>query len=245
MRPIFMGFCLAAAATAVSVSSCSKKQHENPFLKPYETIYEIPPFEDILIEDYIPAFDAGIAEAKNSIDSIVNNPEAPTFANTILPLDYLSPTLERVMGVLMSLTEAHSSPELIEVSENLLPRYTAFNDELMMNQGLFNRVKEIYDRRDSLGLAHDEIRAVEETYRQFARNGALLPADKQEQLKAVNSRLTDLYLKFNKNLLAANNAFEIVVDNEADLAGIPASTVANAAEEAKARGKEGDRKSVV
>jgi peptidyl-dipeptidase Dcp len=239
MKPIFMGFCLAAAATAVSVSSCSKKQHENPFLKPYETIYEIPPFEDILIEDYIPAFDAGIAEAKNSIDSIVNNPEAPTFANTILPLDYLSPTLERVMGVLMSLTEAHSSPELIEVSENLLPRYTAFNDELMMNQGLFNRVKEIYDRRDSLGLAHDEIRAVEETYRQFARNGALLPADKQEQLKAVNSRLTDLYLKFNKNLLAANNAFEIVVDNEADLAGIPASTVANAAEEAKARGKEG------
>ena len=69
MKPIFMGFCLAAAATAVSVSSCSKKQHENPFLKPYETIYEIPPFEDILIEDYIPAFDAGIAEAKNSIDS--------------------------------------------------------------------------------------------------------------------------------------------------------------------------------
>ena len=239
MKPIFMGFCLAAAATAVSVSSCSKKQHENPFLKPYETIYEIPPFEDILIEDYIPAFDAVIAEEKNSLDSIVNNPEAPTFANTILPLDYLSPTLERVMGVLMSLTEAHSSPELIEVSENLLPRYTAFNDELMMNQGLFNRVKEIYDRRDSLGLAHDEIRAVEETYRQFARNGALLPADKQEQLKAVNSRLTDLYLKFNKNLLAANNAFEIVVDNEADLDGIPASTVANAAEEAKARGKEG------
>ena len=150
MKPIFMGFCLAAAATAVSVSSCSKKQHENPFLKPYETIYEIPPFEDILIEDYIPAFDAGIAEAKNSIDSIVNNPEAPTFANTILPLDYLSPTLERVMGVLMSLTEAHSSPELIEVSENLLPRYTAFNDELMMNQGLFNRVKEILTLHYSL-----------------------------------------------------------------------------------------------
>ncbi len=107
----------------------------------------------------------------------------------------------------------------------------------MMNQGLFNRVKEIYDRRDSLGLAHDEIRAVEETYRQFARNGALLPADKQEQLKAVNSRLTDLYLKFNKNLLAANNAFEIVVDNEADLDGIPASTVANAQKKPKPAAK--------
>ncbi len=240
MKPIVMGICMAAAATALSLSSCgNKKAHENPFLKPYETIYEIPPFEDILIEDYIPAFDAGIAEAKASIDSIVNNPEAPTFANTILPLDNLSPTLERVMGVLMSLTEAHSSAELTEVSENLLPRYTAFNDELMMNQGLFNRVKALYDSRDSLGLAHDETRALEETYRQFARNGALLTPEKQEQLKAVNSRLTDLYLKFNKNLLASNNAFEIVVENEADLAGIPASTVANAAEEAKSRGKEG------
>ena len=240
MKPIFMGICMAAAATALSFSSCgNKKQHENPFLKPYETIYEIPPFEEILIEDYVPAFDAGIAEAKASIDSIVNNPEAPTFANTILPLDYLSPTLERVMGVLMSLTEAHSSPELTEVSETLLPRYTAFNDELMMNQALFDRVKTLYDSRDSLGLAHDELRALEETYRRFARNGALLTPEKQQQLKAVNSRLTDLYLKFNKNLLAANNAFEIVVENEEELAGIPESTVANAAEEAKARGKEG------
>ena len=240
MKPIFMGICMAAAATALSFSSCgNKKQHENPFLKPYETIYEIPPFEEILIEDYVPAFDAGIAEAKASIDSIVNNPEAPTFANTILPLDYLSPTLERVMGVLMSLTEAHSSPELTEVSETLLPRYTAFNDELMMNQALFDRVKTLYDSRDSLGLAHDEMRALEETYRRFARNGALLTPEKQQQLKAVNSRLTDLYLKFNKNLLAANNAFEIVVENEEELAGIPESTVANAAEEAKARGKEG------
>jgi peptidyl-dipeptidase Dcp len=143
------------------------------------------------------------------------------------------------MSVLSSLTEANSTPELTEVSEKLLPKYTAFNDELMMNQGLFNRVKALYDTRDSLGLASDEMRALEESYRQFVRNGALLTPEKQEQLKAVNSTLTDLYLKFNKNLLAANNAFELVVDNEADLAGIPESTVANAAEEAKSRGKEG------
>lgn len=239
MKPIFMGICMAAAATAISFSSCTKKQHENPFLKPYDTIYEIPPFDEILIEDYVPAFEAGIAEAKAAVDSIANNPEATTFANTILPLDNLSPILERVMGVLMSLTEADSTPELIAVSEQLLPGYTAFNDELMMNQKLFGRIKELYDSRDSLGLAHDEKRALEETYRQFVRNGALLPADKQEQLKAVNGKLTDLYLKFNKNLLAANNAFEIVVDNEADLAGIPQSTIDNAAAEAKERGKEG------
>lgn len=239
MKPIFTAFCLAAAATALSFSSCGKHEHQNPFLKPYDTTYEIPPFEDIEISDYMPAFQAGIAEANASIDSIVANPDAPTFENTILPLDNLSPTLERVMSVLMSLTEANSTPELTEVSEQILPQYTAFTDAMMMNDGLFQRVKTLYDTRDSLGLAHDQVRAIESTYRDFARNGALLTPEAKEELKKVNSKLTDLYLKFNKNLLAANNAFEIVIDNEADLAGIPASTVANAAEEAKARGKEG------
>jgi len=239
MRPIIMGICLAATATALTISSCGKHERQNPFMQPYDTAYGIPPFEEITIEDYVPAFDAGIGEAKASIDSIVNNPETPTFANTILALDNISPTLERVMSVLMSLTEAHSSDELQAVSEEILPRYTAFSDEMMMNQGLFNRVKYLYDNRDSLGLAHDETRAVEETYKNFARNGALLDADKQARLKDVNGRLVNLYLKFNKNLLDANNAFEIVVDNEAELAGIPRSTVDNAAEEAKSRGKEG------
>lgn len=230
---------MAATATALSFSSCGKHERQNPFMKPYDTVYEIPPFDEITIEDYVPAFDAGIAEAKASIDSITSNPEAPTFANTILALDNISPTLERVMSVLMSLTEAHSSPELQTVSEELLPRYTAFSDEMMMNPALFQRVKYLYDRRDSLGLAHDETRALEETYKGFARNGALLDADKQARLKDVNSRLANLYIKFNKNLLEATNAFEIVVDNKEDLAGIPQSTVDNAAEEAKSRGKEG------
>lgn len=239
MKPIVMGICMAAAATALSFSSCGKHERQNPFMSPYTTPYEIPPFEDILIEDYVPAFDAGIAEAKTSIDSIVNNPEQPTFANTILALDNISPTLERVMSVLMSLTEAHSSDELQAVSEELLPRYTAFSDEMMMNAALFDRVKNLYDRRDSLGLAHDETRALEETYKSFVRNGALLDAEKQAKLKEVNSRLSNLYIKFNKNLLEANNAFEVVVDNKESLAGIPQSTVENAAEEAKSRGKEG------
>jgi len=239
MKPIVMGICMAAAATAISVSSCGKHERQNPFMQPYDTVYEIPPFEEIQIEDYVPAFDAGIAEAKASIDSIVDNPEQPTFANTILALDNISPTLERVMSVLMSLTEAHSTPELQAVSEELLPRYSAFSDEMMMNAGLFNRVKQLYDSRDSLGLAHDEIRAIEESYKGFVRNGALLNADDQTKLKEVNNRLANLYILFNKNLLNANNAFEIVVEDEAQLSGIPQSTVDNAAEEAKARGKEG------
>ena len=239
MKTFAMGICLAAVATAASVSSCGKQERQNPFMQPYSNEFQIPPFEEIQISDYEPAFDAGIAEANASIDSIVNNPEAPTFANTILALDNVSPTLERVMSVLMSLTEANSTAELQEVSEKLLPRYSTFSDEMMMNAGLFDRVKYLYDRKDSLGLAHDEIRALEQTYKDFVRNGALLDDANKKALKEVNSSLSNLYIKFNKNLLAANNAFEIVVDNEADLAGIPANIVENAAAEAKARGKEG------
>lgn len=234
-----MAFCALAVATGLSVTSCGKSERQNPFMKPYDTPYQIPPFEEIEISDYMPAFEAGVAEARASIDSIVNNPEAPTFDNTILALDNLSPTLERVMSVLMSLTEADSTPELSAVSDSILPQYSAFSDEMMMNDGLFSRVKTLYDTRDLLGLSHDKVRAIEHIYRDFTLNGALLPDDKKAQLKEVNNRLSNLYIKFNKNLLNANNAFEIVVDNEADLAGIPASTVANAAAEAKERGKEG------
>lgn len=239
MKPITMAFCALTAAAALSVVSCSKQERKNPFMQPYDTPFQIPPFEEIEISDYMPAFEAGVAEARASIDSIVNNPEAPTFANTILAMDNLSPTLERVMSVLMSLTEADATDELTAVSDSILPMYSAFSDELMMNDGLFQRVKALYDRRDSLGLAHDEMRALEHTYRDFTLNGALLSDADKARLKEVNNRLSNLYIKFNKNLLNANNAFEIVVDNEADLAGIPASTVENAATEAKERGKEG------
>lgn len=240
MKPIIMSICAAAAASAIGLGgvSCSHER-QNPFMQPYANEYGIPPFEEIQIEDYVPAFEAGIAEARASIDSIVANPEAPTFENTMLPLDCLSPTLERVMGVLASLTEAHSTPELQAVSEELYPRYTAFTDELMMNDGLFERVKTLYNNIDTVNQPLDERRAIEQTYNDFVRSGALLSPEQKEELKKVNNTLANLYLKFNKNLLNANNTFEIVVEDKAELEGIPATTVDNAAAEAKARGKEG------
>lgn len=228
-----------AAAGAVFLTGCGKQERENPFMKAYDTPYGIPPFEEIQISDYEPAFDAGIAEAKASIDSITANADAPTFDNTILPLDNLSPTLERVVSVMFALAEADSSPEFSEVTESLMPKYTSFTDEMMMNQALFNRVKTLYENIDTVNQPLDERRAITDTYTQFVRRGALLPADKQAELKAVNGKLTDLYLKYNKNLLNSNNSFEIVVDKKEDLAGLPQSTIDNAAAEAKERGKEG------
>lgn len=239
MKSIICGFCCMAAVGAVALSGCGHAGRENPFMKPFDTPYGIPPFEEIQISDYEPAFDAGIKEAQASIDSIVSNPEAPTFENTILPLDCLSPTLERVSSVLFALTEADSSPELTEVSEKLLPRYSAFSDEMMMNDKLFKRIETLYNNIDTAAQPLDERRAITDAYNQFVLRGALLSDDKKAQLKTVNNRLTELYLKFNKNLLKANNTFEIVVDKKEDLAGLPKSTIDNAAAEAKSRGKEG------
>lgn len=239
MKSIICGFCCMAAVGAVALSGCGHADRENPFMKPFDTPYGIPPFEEIQISDYEPAFDAGIKEAQASIDSIVSNPEAPTFDNTILPLDCLSPTLERVSSVLFALTEADSSPELTEVSEKLLPRYSAFSDEMMMNDKLFKRIETLYNNIDTAAQPLDERRAITDAYNQFVLRGALLSDDKKAQLKTVNNRLTELYLKFNKNLLKANNTFEIVVDKKEDLAGLPKSTIDNAAAEAKSRGKEG------
>lgn len=239
MKSIICGFCCMAAVGAVALSGCGHADRENPFMKPFDTPYGIPPFEEIQISDYEPAFDAGIKEAQASIDSIVSNPEAPTFENTILPLDCLSPTLERVSSVLFALTEADSSPELTEVSEKLLPRYSAFSDEMMMNDKLFKRIETLYNNIDTAAQPLDERRAITDAYNQFVLRGALLSDDKKAQLKTVNNRLTELYLKFNKNLLKANNTFEIVVDKKEDLAGLPKSTIDNSAAEAKSRGKEG------
>lgn len=140
---------------------------------------------------------------------------------------------------MFALAEADASPELAAVNEKLLPKYTAFTDEMMMNQALFDRVKTLYENIDTVNQPLDERRAITDTYTQFVRRGALLSPEKQAELKEVNGKLTDLYLKYNKNLLNSNNTFEIVVENEADLAGLPKNTVDNAAAEAKERGKEG------
>lgn len=239
MKPIIFGFCCMAAAGMVFLSGCGKQERENPFMKADDTPYGIPPFEEIQISDYEPAFDAGIAEAKASIDSITANTEAPSFDNTILPLDNLSPTLDRVVSVMFALAEADASPELAAVNEKLMPKYTAFTDEMMMNQALFARVKTLYENIDTVNQPLDERRAITDTYTQFVRRGALLSPEKQAKLKEVNGKLTDLYLKYNKNLLNANNTFEIVVDKKEDLAGLPQTTIDNAAAEAKERGKEG------
>ncbi len=237
---MYKSILTVAAAFVLPVAASQNvmaAERTNPFLAPYNTVYNIPPFEQIEYSDYMPAFNQGVEEFKADIDAIVKNRATPDFDNTILAMEKAGKLLNRVMLVFSSLDETNSSDEMVAISEKAYPLYSQVNDEVMMNEGLFNRVKYVYDHRNEMGLTAPQLRAVEESYKQFTRNGALLDEAQKTQLKDINTRLTDLYLKFNKNLLNATNAFELVVDDASRLGGLPASSVA--ADEAKARGKEG------
>lgn len=232
---------IAAAVLTFAAVSCSTRtaedMHTNPFLSAYDTPYEIPPFDSISYTDYLPALEAGIEQKKAEIKAITDNAEAPTFENTIMPLERSGEILDRVAMVFFALDESNSSPEMVEIAEKFYPAYTQFGDEMSMNEALFARIKTVYDNRAV--LEPDQRRAVEEYYKQFTRNGALLNAADKEELKKINTELANLYLTFNKNLLNATNAFEIVVEDESRLSGLPASSISQAAEEAKSRGMEG------
>ena len=223
----------------IQKEGCTQNCCDNPLLKPYSTIYEIPPFESIKASHYMPAIHRGIELHKAEIEKIATNPQKPTFDNTILALEESGQDLDRAMRLLSSLSESNSNDEIVAVTEEAYPLYSLHSDGIAMDGRLFKRIKYIYDNKESMKLDGPQTRAVEELYKQFTRSGALLSQADKDKLKAINTTLTDLYLKFNKNLLTATNAFEIIVDNESDMAGLPASSIAQAADEAKARGHEG------
>lgn len=228
----------AAQQTKCEHSCCAQaaKNQGNPFLAPYNTPYEIPPFDLIKYEHYMPALREGIAQHNAEIKAITDSKAKPTFANTILALDNSGKTLTKVVMVFNALSESNNSPEMQTISEEFMPLYSQHSDEVAMNTKLFNRIKSVYDNRKKLKLAPDQLRMTEELYKSFVRNGALLDAKKQAELSKINTELQNLYIKFNKNLLAATNSFAVVVDNAAELSGLPASSIAVAADEAKARG---------
>ena len=211
-------------------------ERQNPFLQPFGTKYEIPPFDKITTADFIPAIKAGIAEQDASIMAILRNRAVPDFDNTILPLENLSPILERTAGVFYHYMEALNTPEFAEMADEAIPLLNDANNKLFLNDALFQRIKQVYDARDKQGLNAVQKRLVEKYYRQFAEQGAALPADKKEELVKVNNELSKLFIQFNRNLLNATNQFQVVVYDEEDLAGLPEASVAQARQEAEKRG---------
>lgn len=237
VKPIAMISAFVGIAS-VTITGCHQSNAagtDNPFFEEeWDTPFGIPPFERIKVEHYKPAFEEGIKRQKAEIAAITSNPETPTFDNTIVALEYSGEFLNRVARTFFALTESMNTPEMQAAAEEILPIYTAFNDELAMNDSLFTRIKYVYDHRDALPVA--EKRAVEEHYKDFTLRGALLNAEDKAKLADINGQLSAQYLKFNSNLLNATNDFIIVVDNESELAGLPQNVIDSAKEEARKRG---------
>lgn len=215
------------------------QERENPFMKPYDTQYGIPPFDKIEVSDFLPAIKAGIAEQDQNLWAITRNRAVPDFDNTILPLENLSPILERVAGVFFHYQEAFSTPEFVEVADEAIPLLDEASNKVNLDENLFQRIKQVYDNRDKMGLNAVQKRLVEKYYRSFEEQGAALPAEKKEQLVKVNAELSKLFIQYNRNLLNATNSFYITVYDKEDLAGLPESSIAQAAEEASSRGLDG------
>ena len=198
---------IAGCAALLMVSACKNKANdmENPFFGEWNTPYNIPDFEKIKPEHYMPAFEEGIKRQKAEIDAIVNNSEAPTFANTIEALEQSGDLLNEVSAVFFNLAECINSPEMEKIAEEATPLVAAHGDDIMLNAKLFGRVKTVYDQRNELGLDGEQMRLVEETYKNFVRNGANIPADKQDRFCEINSLLASLTLRFGNNVLKATN----------------------------------------
>ncbi len=183
--------------------------------------YGAPQFDKIKTEHYLPAFKEGIAQAKAEIDAITSNPEEPTFTNTIEALEYSGGTLNRVASIFYNLLEAESSPEMQEIAEEVSPLLTEYSMYVSLNEALFARVKAVYEMRDSLNLAPDQQRLLEDSYKSFARGGANLSPEDKKTYAALSEELSLASLKFSNNALAATNAYRLNLTDEADLAGLP------------------------
>lgn len=226
-------------AAGLLLSSCKSDNMSNPLLEKSTLRYGAPAFDEIRTEHYMPAFNAAIAKGKAEIDSIVNNPEDPTFENTILALEYAGSDLSRVSGIFFNVNEANTNEQMQAIAEEISPVMTEYSMSILLNDKLFERVKQVYGQLDSLDLGPEEKRLTEITYRNFARNGANIPADRKEEFSKIQEELSLLSLKFGKNVLDATNAYILHITDSSQLAGLPESAVAAGAAEAKSRNLDG------
>lgn len=214
-------------------------QKNNALLSPFNTPHEAAPFDRIKTEDFEPAIAEAIALHQAEIDAIVAQDEAPTFANTIEAMELSGSKLGRITSIFFNLLSANGDDEMIAASERISPLLTEHSNNINLNEALFKRVKTVYEQRDTLPLSTEEKRLLEETYNGMARSGANLEGEAREKYRELSSELSRLCLKFESNLLKATNAFEMILTDSADVAGLPQSALDAAAMRAKEKGHEG------
>ena len=211
----------------------------NPLVAEWNTPYQTPPFSKIEMKHYEPAVDYAIEQNRAEIDAIINNPEAPTFENTIVAMAESGELLGRVTGVFYVLNNCVTSPEMQQIALNISPKLTALSNDVSLNPELFARVKAVYDQRESLDLDQEDKMLLEDTYKGFARSGALLEGEAQELYRQYTTELSQLTLEFGQNALKATNAFSLNITDEAKVAELPDFVKEGHAADAASRGQEG------
>ena len=238
---------LYAAGLAVVMGACSSQGKGgsesgpagNPFFSEYTTPYGVPPFDEIKVEHYKPALERAMEENKKEIEAIVNNPEPPTFENTIVALDQSGELLSKVMYAFSGQASVNTTEEIQALEQEIYPLLSKHSDDINLNPDLFARVKAVYENQEGMNLDKEQKKLLELTYKSFVRSGANLSEEDQAKLRELNERISVLQLTFGQNSLRETNAFELVIDREADLSGLPADVIANAAQTAKDKGMEG------
>lgn len=210
----------------------------NPLLKSFNTTFETAPFEEIKEEHFLPALKEAIQQGQKEVQEIIDQPAAPTFENTIEALEASGELVSRVAEIFYNLNSAETNDEIQKIAREFSPLLTEYGNDIMLNADLFSRIKSVYES-DQSALNEEQKMLLQKTYRGFTRNGANLSDDDKNKLREIDKELSGLSLQFGENVLAETNAFELVIDNEKDLEGLPEAIVEAAAETASEKGKEG------
>jgi len=228
---------LLYALVAIILISCQPQTEnnemtsENPFFQEWNTPFGVPPFDQITDDHYMPAFEKGMEENLAEIDAIVNNPEAPTFANTLEELERTGKLLTKVSRVFYNLVSSNTNPTIQELQRELSPLMSAHYDKITLNADLFQRVEAVYQDRENLDLTPEQLKLLEDSRKGFVRSGALLNEEQKTQITEINSQISELTTAFGQNLLAETNGFEMILDST-DLDGLSEGIIAAAAETA-------------
>ena len=234
-----IALCALAFVGVFNMTSCMEKKNENPFFSEYTTPHQTPPFDKIKLEHYEPAVLEGIKQHQAEVDAITGNPEAPTFENTVVALEYAGDMLNRVLSVFFNLNSAETSDEMQALAQKLSPILTEHSNNVSLNDSLFARIKAVYETTDRSALTTEQQRLLQETYDGFARSGANLSEEDKAKYRELTTELSQATLAFGQNALKATNSFALNVTDSARLKGMPESLLEAAAQTAKEKGQEG------
>lgn len=240
MNKKFLPICLILATMVLGCKEEKSTQStDNPLLLAYDTPFEVPPFDKIKDAHFKPAFEEALRVHTAEIDSIINDTADPNFENTIVALEEAGSLLSKVSSVFFNMNSANTNDDIQSIAKELAPIMSAHRDEISLNAILFDKVKAVYEQQESLSLDEEDKKLLEETYKGFVRSGANLNDTDKAKLKELNAELSVLTTQFGQNLLAETNAYELVVDNEEELAGLPNALKNAAKDDAIAAGHDG------